>query len=174
MITTDEAKALARELAALPEVTHSRVLEAVAHASGLRDWNTFAALAARTPDAVVRQQVIPILRMFDHQLARRFYCDFLGFEWQWQHEFEPDLPVYAQVAREGSVLHLSEHHGDATPGGGVMITVADLRSYHAGLLAQAHRNARPGIEQNPWGLTLTVLDPFGNRLTFWQRNRSEG
>ena len=39
----------------------------------------------------------------------------------------------------------------------------------AELAAQSHRNARPGIEDNLWGRTMTVLDPFSNRLVFWQR-----
>ena len=50
-----------------------------------------------------------------------------------------------------------------------MITIEDLDSYHAELAAQSHRNARPGIEDNLWGRTMTVLDPFSNRLVFWQR-----
>jgi hypothetical protein len=32
------------------------------------------------------------------------------------HRFAPDLPLYMQVSRDGSVLHLSEHHGDCSPG----------------------------------------------------------
>jgi ribosomal-protein-alanine N-acetyltransferase len=34
----------------------------------------------------------------------------------WEHRFEPDAPVYMQVSRGPLILHLSEHHGDATPG----------------------------------------------------------
>src|SRR6185295_19052023 len=30
--------------------------------------------------------------------------------------FEPDLPLYMQVSRDRCVLHLSEHHGDCSPG----------------------------------------------------------
>lgn len=110
MITTDDAKRIARELSRTIELSHSQALETIARASGHRDWNTFVAAAA--PDhgdtePVARQRVIPILRIFDHQLAREFYCQFLGFTWDWQHQFEPDLPVYAQVDRSGCVLHLS-------------------------------------------------------------------
>ncbi|GGC79214.1 bleomycin resistance protein [Tersicoccus solisilvae] len=121
-------------------------------------------------DPVTRQQVIPVLRVFDHALARAFYVDFLGFTWRWQHQFEPGLPIYAEVARDGSVLHLSEHHGDATPGAGVLIVVADVRAYQRVLLAQHHRHARPGVTDEPWGSTMTITDPFGNNLTFWQRD----
>jgi catechol 2,3-dioxygenase-like lactoylglutathione lyase family enzyme len=171
VITIDEAKKLARELEGRDGVSHVQVLEAAAHAAGFRDWDTFSGTREKSgEDPVGRQQVIPILRMFDAALAREFYCDFLGFDWRWQHQFEPDLPVYAEVGRAGSVLHLSEHHGDATPGGAAMIVVPDLREYQAQLLARRHRNARPGVAEDPWGLTMTITDPFGNRLVFWQRS----
>jgi predicted enzyme related to lactoylglutathione lyase len=171
MITTEEAKRLAAELATLDGVAHSQVLEATARAAGFKDWNSFSGSPeASGEDPVGRQQVIPVLRVFDHVLAKDFYCDLLGFDWCWQHQFEPDLPVYAQVERDGSVLHLSEHHGDATPGSAVMIVVPDLRTYQEHLLARRHRNTRPGLAENPWGLTMTIADPFGNNLTFWQRS----
>lgn len=170
MITVDEAQALAQVLAAQTDADHSDVLEAVAQVADLPDWATFVAAAGTQPDAVAKQRVIPILRMFDHVLAREFYCDYLGFEWEWDHLYEPDLPVYAQVTRAGAVLHLTEHHGDATPGSGVMVVVPDLAAYRTCLLAKSHRNSRPGLQQNPWGQTMTILDPFGNRITFWQRS----
>jgi predicted enzyme related to lactoylglutathione lyase len=171
VITTDEAKKVARELAKLDTVTHAQVLEAAAHAAGFRDWNSFlGSTETATEDPVGRQQVIPVLRVFDHTLAKEFYCDLLGFEWSWQHQFEPDLPVYAQVERAGSVLHLSEHHGDATPGSAVMIVVPDVRAFQEHLLAKRHRNTRPGVSEDPWGLTMTIADPFGNRITFWERS----
>lgn len=50
-----------------------------------------------------------------------------------------------------------------------MIVVPDVRRYQADLLAQRYRNARPRVAENPWGLTMTIDDPFGNKLTFWQR-----
>jgi len=109
-------------------------------------------------------------RGFDHQLARESYCDFLGFTWQWQHQFEPTLPVYAQLERGGTILHLSEHHGDASPGGAVMILVDDIATLHADLAARQHRNVRPVVETNPWGRTMTILDPFSNRLIFCQQH----
>jgi catechol 2,3-dioxygenase-like lactoylglutathione lyase family enzyme len=178
VITIEEAKRLARELSG-QQTNHSRVLEAVAHAAGFRDWNTFAASAGRSAESAApktsdEQLVVPILRVFDHRLARDFYCDFLDFEWEWDHQYEDDMPVYAAVHRGAAVLHLSEHHGDATPGSGVLIVESDLAGYHTALLAKRHRNARPGISANPWGDTMTIADPFGNRLVFWQRQPATG
>ncbi|WP_409483678.1 glyoxalase superfamily protein [Arsenicicoccus dermatophilus] len=174
MITTLEAKSLARELSRSSDLTHSAVLEAVAHAAGFRDWNTFCARQIDPTDAVGREQVVPVLRIFDAAIAREFYADFLGFRWVWEHRHEPDLPVYAEVERAGSVLHLTEHHGDATPGGRVMLVVNDVRGYCEQLTAARHRRCRPAVLPEAWGLTMTVDDPFGNRLTSWERGASAG
>lgn len=109
---------------------------------------------------------IPILRIFDEAKAREFYLDFLGFRIDWEHRFEPDLPLYLQVSRGGCRLHLSEHHGDASPGAALRIPMQGLDELHAELSAKRYKHARPGIEQAPWGRDLTVRDPFGNRLVF--------
>lgn len=111
--------------------------------------------------------VIPILRIFDDAKAREFYAGFLGFRIDWEHRFEPALPLYLQVSRDGCVLHLSEHHGDACPGAALRIACDDVDGFHAELTARQYGYARPGIEATAWGTReLTVRDPFGNRLTF--------
>jgi hypothetical protein len=76
------------------------------------------------------------------------------------------MPLYAQVSRGAAVIHLSEHHGDASPGGAVIIRVADVVALHAELTARDYPAARPGIDDEEWGRTVTVLDPFSNRITF--------
>jgi len=111
---------------------------------------------------------IPILRIFDEAKAREFYVDFLGFRVDWEHRFEPGLPLYLQVSRQDCLLHLSEHHGDATPGSALRIRVQELDALHAELTTHLYKNARPGIVEQPWGRDLTVTDPFGNRLVFTQ------
>ena len=109
----------------------------------------------------------PILRIFDEARAREFYVGFLGFKIDWEHRFDSGLPLYLQVSRGGCVLHLSEHHGDCSPGAAMRIETADLDGLLAELLAKAYKFARPGIEETPWGSRdLSVKDPFGNRLTF--------
>jgi catechol 2,3-dioxygenase-like lactoylglutathione lyase family enzyme len=120
-------------------------------------------------------QAVPILRIFDVAKAKEFYVDFLGFSIDWEHRFEPDLPLYMQVSLGGLVLHLSEHHGDASPGSTVFVRVKGLAEYHAGLLAKRYRYLRPGIERGTDGsLCVEVLDPFGNRLRFDESATSEG
>lgn len=111
--------------------------------------------------------VIPILRTFPGPEADRFYLDYLGFVVDWEHRFEPGLPLYRQVSREGCVLHLSEHHGDATPGSAVRIEVADADALSRRLVADDTYPVRPGVQVQEWGREVVVPDPFGNRLVFW-------
>ncbi|WP_458729920.1 glyoxalase superfamily protein [Pseudomonas brenneri] len=112
-------------------------------------------------------KVTPILRTFDEAKAREFYVDFLGFKVDWQHRFEDNFPLYLQVSRGDCVLHLSEHHGDASPGAAVRIQAEGLDAYLGQLQAKDYRFAQPGIEQTPWGTReMSIKDPFGNRLVF--------
>ena len=109
----------------------------------------------------------PILRIFDEAKAREFYVDFLGFKVDWEHRFEPGLPLYMQLSKGGCVLHLSEHHGDCSPGAAMRIETSELDDYHSELASKNYKYARPGIEKMPWGTRdMSVNDPFGNRLTF--------
>jgi uncharacterized glyoxalase superfamily protein PhnB len=109
----------------------------------------------------------PILRMFDEAKAREFYLEFLGFKVDWEHRFEPGLPLYMQVSRGECVLHLSEHFGDGSPGAAVRIHSADIEAFHLELTSKRYKHARPGLEDTPWGSReVSIRDPFGNRLTF--------
>jgi catechol 2,3-dioxygenase-like lactoylglutathione lyase family enzyme len=144
------------------ELRQSRALELVASQLGFRDWNTCVAAQA-APAAPV---TVPILRTFPGSEARRFYVDFLGFRVDWEHRFEGGMPLYQQVSRDGCVLHLSEHHGDGTPGAGVRIRVRDVVALQRDLEASPVYPLRIGLSHEEWGDDLTVPDPFGNRLTF--------
>jgi uncharacterized glyoxalase superfamily protein PhnB len=109
----------------------------------------------------------PILRIFDEAKAREFYIDFLGFKVDWEHRFEPGLPLYMQISKDACVLHLSEHHGDCSPGAAMRIEADDLEAFQRELAAKNYKYARPQIEDMPWGSRdMSVRDPFGNRLTF--------
>jgi hypothetical protein len=112
--------------------------------------------------------VTPILRIFDEAKAREFYLGFLGFKVDWEHRFEPGFPLYLGISRDGCILHLTEHHGDCSPGAAVRIQTDQLDLLHRELSDKNYTYARPGIEQMPWGRDMSVRDPFGNRLTFFQ------
>jgi len=111
----------------------------------------------------------PILRSFDEAAARAFYVDFLGFSIEFEHRFAPDLPLYMAIRLGDCAIHLSEHHGDASPGARLRVQTADVTALAADLAAKRYKHARPGApEAQPWGdLELTISDPFGNRLTFF-------
>jgi ribosomal-protein-alanine N-acetyltransferase len=110
------------------------------------------------------QRVVPILRIFDIDKAKEFYVDYLGFIVDWEHRFEAGMPLYMQVSRDGLVLHLSEHHGDGTPGTTVYVETRGVREYHAELGAKEYGYLRPGIEEDEIGTCINLTDPFGNRL----------
>lgn len=118
-------------------------------------------------------RVVPILRSFDETLARAFYITFLGGHEAFSHRFDDDAPLYLGVEIESAELHLSEHFGDATPGSAVRIGLNDLTGFHQALSARPYRFARPSIENHPWGDQLSINDPFGNRLIFFQTAQSE-
>lgn len=114
--------------------------------------------------------VIPIFRIFDEDKMREFYLDYLGFSVLFEHRFDGSLPLYVGVQLAQCELHLSEHHGDATPGSAARFAITDITGYQQGLTAKNYRYYRPALEKQPWGMDMTILDPFGNRLIFSESN----
>ena len=88
----------------------------------------------------------PIFRIFDEAKAKEFYVGFLGFKIDWEHRFEPSLPLYTQISKDDCIIHLSEHHGDCTPGGAIRIETDDIAALNRELLQANYRYAGPGIE----------------------------
>lgn len=117
--------------------------------------------------AIAFGRTVPVFRIFSLERAREFYLDFLGFKVDWEHRFEPDAPVYMQVSRDGLALHLSEHHGDGTPGSVAYVYMTGVAEFHRELIDKKYRHNRPGLEKRAWGMTdVTVVDPFYNRIIF--------
>jgi uncharacterized glyoxalase superfamily protein PhnB len=181
-----DAKAMARALrTALDDkqvtVTHSECLEIVAKQLGADSWNVLAAKieAERSGEkpatgGIRFSDAIPILRIFDVTKAKEFYVDFLGFTIDWEHRFGENFPLYAQVSRADIKLHLSEHHGDASPGSTVFIWMRGIVEYNRELLARDYNYYKPGVEEAAWdGLMMQVGDPFGNRLRFSEPNKAD-
>ncbi|MFJ7934734.1 glyoxalase superfamily protein [Sporosarcina sp. NPDC096371] len=118
---------------------------------------------------VMMGEMIPILRIFDRQKTMEFYVDYLDFTVDWEHRFEEGLPLYLQVSRGNCVIHLSEHHGDCSPGAAIRIGVENIEGLHSTLCSKVYDFARPCLEETPWGMTeLTVIDPFSNRIIFFE------
>jgi len=113
--------------------------------------------------------VVPILRSFDETKAKEFYVDWLGFAIDFEHRFDPGAPLYMGVSRGDCVLHISEHHGDGSPGAHIRIRVDDLEALHAELTAKNYKNYRPGLQDQEWGTReMTVQDGASNQLTFYR------
>lgn len=116
------------------------------------------------------REIVPILRIFDEAKAKEFYVDYLGFAIDWEHRFEPEMPLYMQVSKGNVRIHLSEHYGDCTPGSAIRIGATDIEAYHQQLLQKQYPYSRPGLERQPWGSKeCCVIDPFGNRILFFER-----
>jgi catechol 2,3-dioxygenase-like lactoylglutathione lyase family enzyme len=114
--------------------------------------------------------VVPILRIFNIDKAKEFYQDYLGFSQDWEHRYSPDLPLYQQISRENLIIHLSEHHGDGSPGANIRVMMSGIEEYHKELGGKGYRYMRPGLEDTEHGTReLGVVDPFGNRITFVER-----
>jgi hypothetical protein len=112
-------------------------------------------------------RVVPIFRIFSLEKAREFYLGFLGFKVDWEHTFHDGAPVYMQVSRGNLVLHLSEHHGDGTPGSVAYVYATGVEALHKELIDKSYRHNRPGLERQTWGMMeVSVVDPFNNRITF--------
>jgi uncharacterized glyoxalase superfamily protein PhnB len=190
MRTYRDAKAMARSLkTALAgkdiELTHGACLEVVAAQFDRDSWNVLAAeidaaeAGNRAPATAPRagadfRDAVPILRIFAVDKAMEFYVGFLGFTVDWEHRFGDNFPLYAQISRGDLRLHLSEHHGDASPGSTVFVWMRGIAAYHAELRAKDYRYNKPGLEDAPWDAkVMEVSDPFGNRLRFSEPNKAD-
>jgi len=117
------------------------------------------------------KQAVPILRIFDENKAKEFYIEFLEFKIDWEHRYENDFPLYMQISNDDCILHLSEHHGDCSPGAAIRIEVEDAKSLQMKLLDKKYKFARPGFSEE-WN-EVSVTDPFGNRIHFYTVNHEE-
>jgi len=115
---------------------------------------------------IVFASAVPIFRIFDEAKAREFYLGFLCCAVDWEHRFHPGAPLYCQLSRGALKLHLSEHHGDSTPGSTVVLYMEGVEALQRELIAKNYRNNRPGLQKQDWGLECTVIDPFHSRIRF--------
>jgi hypothetical protein len=54
----------------------------------------------------------------------------------------------------------------------VRIETSGVEELQRELIAKKYGYGRPGLVEAEWGETsVTVLDPFGNQLTFYERTR---
>lgn len=117
---------------------------------------------------------IPILRIFSVEKAKEFYCNFLGFKIDFEHRFDARAPLYMQVSRGDLRLHLSEHHGDGSPGAHVFVEMKGVDELHREVSDKGYGYMRPGVEEQFYGArAMKVIDPFGNRIIFNESNTTK-
>jgi Glyoxalase superfamily protein len=101
------------------------------------------------------EQVIPILHTANAANAVTWY-ERIGFQKEWEHRFEPNLPAFVSVARGAVRIYLSEHKGDARADTLVYIWVRDVFA--------VAKDFQVEVNQQPWADEIELRDPDGNRL----------
>ena len=96
-----------------------------------------------------------------------FYVDWLGFNLEWEWREAPGRPVIMAISRDGVSLMLNEHP-DSPSASTLVLRVNDL-----GAFAEEWNSRRPNsvtIDVGPpYEIpTVSLRDPFGNRLDFEQ------
>lgn len=57
----------------------------------------------------IKPQCVRFLQVRDNQKSCPFYCDFLGFQEDWEYQPESSLPCFLSISRGGIRLFLTEH-----------------------------------------------------------------
>ncbi len=118
-------------------------------------------------------QIRPILRIFDYNKAKEFYVNWLGFTIDWESKPFNDAPVYFQISLQGVIIHLSEHHGECSPGAKLyVVDFTGLKAFHEKIIAKEYKYNKPGLEISPWDkytYTMELIDPFNNRIVLTER-----
>ena len=102
------------------------------------------------------EEVVPVLYVEDAVRAVSWY-ERLGFETEWEHQFEPGSPWFVSAARGHVRLYLSEHKGDAHPNTLIHLYVADIQRV-------SDEFGVPIDEEGLAGRESQLEDPDGNRL----------
>ena len=101
-------------------------------------------------------EAIPVLRVTNAGHAVAWY-ERLGFTQEWEHRFGPSFPAFVSIVRDGCArVFLSEHEGDAKPGGLLYLRVSSVK-------AVADEFSVVVVDQ-PWGEEVHLTDPDGNRV----------
>lgn len=97
----------------------------------------------------------PVLRITDLDRALVWWAR-LGFVEEFRHQFEPGLPWYVGIIREGSLVHLSQHTGDAAGPTLIYLWVEDVDAVAAEFGVT--------VQDMPWARDCEIVDPDGNRI----------
>ena len=107
---------------------------------------------------------VPVFKVKDARHSGAFYCNVLGFQKDWEHQFADNFPLYLSVSRDSLTLHLSEH-GDDSSQCDVFIAVDDVDQEYKELTERGLVTDGPP-ENRPYGVRdFGFSDPDGNHLT---------
>jgi len=106
-------------------------------------------------------EAIPVLRASDAIASAAWYSQW-GFVEDFRHQHEPNFPWFVSVSTpNGATIFLSEHAGDAAPGGAIFLITRGVDAIATAL----------GLEvlKMPWGdRECSTTDPDGNMVRISQ------
>ena len=123
--------------------------------------------------------VRPFIKCSDMTRSLAFYSELLDFDVNVPPDPDPTafMSKYAQLMRDGSIVHLSAHAGDGVYGSVTYIQVADIENVYAAAVSRGmpvvDGDDLPGIymklTDQTWGMReFSVRDPDGNRIKYGQ------
>ena len=111
-------------------------------------------------------KLVPVLHVVDARESAKWYSR-IGFSVESEHQFAPNMPIYAFLKCGDNQLHLSEHKGDAKPDTLVYFYVDDVDS-----IAQEFGEM---VQEQPWGRReISLADPDGNRWRIGSPTADDG
>ena len=111
---------------------------------------------------------VPLLHVSRAEVARKFYCEKLGFRLEFAHRGDPAQadPCYMGLSRDGVWIHLSSFSGDGVAGGVVNFLVDSVNDLHAEFVAKGVV-IHLGPTDQTWGTReMYVKDADANSLRY--------
>ena len=100
--------------------------------------------------------LVPVFRVRDAEASAQWYAR-LGFIVTSRHRSEPGFPLVIAIERDGVLIYLSEHTGDAPP--------ESLAYLHIEDVAPLAESLELEIEETDYGRReIEVVDLDGNRI----------
>ncbi len=123
--------------------------------------------------------VEPFIKCSDMTRSLAFYSELLDFDVNLPPDPDPAafMSKYAQLVRDGSIVHLSAHAGDGVYGSVVYIRVGNVDDVYTATVDRGlpivDDDESPGIymqlTDQTWGMReFAVRDPDGNKVKYGQ------
>ncbi len=111
---------------------------------------------------------VPTLQSNDAIKSYEFYHSVLGFEKNWEHRFEPELPLFISMSNGVNTVFITEHKNESAFGMELYFYVKKVDSLvvHAKSQGVAFDVE---LHETPYGTKeFTIKDPDGNKLRIGQ------